>query len=98
MDELTDAQVARLSHAVNEGHIIRSWCQHQGYKIYEKALQEKISDKKNVWLKGSDEEAKTARIRAQGIQEALDELKKFMLQGDTAAHVLNQTSAPISEK
>lgn len=98
MEELNEAQIGRLSNAVNKGQIIRSFCQHPGFKIYKQVLEDKIADKKNTWLNGSDEDAKVARIRAQGIQEAMDELKKFMLQGDQAANILDQNVAPVAER
>lgn len=98
MEGLTDQQIARLSQNVNDGQIIRSFCQHTGFKMYEKALADIIADHKNAWLKGSDEDAKIERIRAQGIQKAIDVLKQFILLGDNAARMLNSDVPVIDEK
>lgn len=98
MDELTDGQVSRLAQTVNQGQIIRAWCQHPGFALYKQALQDIIADKKNTWLQGTEESAKEARIRAQGVNEAFLLLTKFMTQGDAAAKVLNEYNAPVAEK
>lgn len=90
MADLTEMQMQRLSQDANNGSIIRAFCSHPGFKLYEGALKEVIEDKKNLWLKGSDEEAKTERIKAQGVQKALDILKQFMLLGDNSNRLLNQ--------
>jgi hypothetical protein len=90
--EISPAQVERLKDTKADGDAIRSFCLHPGFKLYKAALEEKIADRKNTWLRGSDEEAKSARMRAQGIQEALDELKKFILSGDRAGTVLTQVA------
>lgn len=88
LPEVSPEKVERLKGTAEEGDAIRSFCLHPGFKLYQKALEDKIADKKHTWLRGSDEEAKAARMRAQGIQEALDELKKFILSGDRAKQVL----------
>lgn len=98
MDELTGAQENRLAEDVQKGQIIRSFCQHPGFKLYKERIEEELADKKNAWLKGSDEDARTERIRAQGIQKALDILKQFILLGENSARVLNQNASLIDEK
>lgn len=75
-----------------EGSQIRDLCKHPGFKIYLKALEDIILDKKNTWLRGSEEDAKNARLEAKGIQRALDELKKFIISGDNAQNIINDTS------
>lgn len=97
MDELNADQVAKLNVNVQEGQIIRSWCQHPGYAIYKKKLEEVLADKKNTWLKGSDEDAKQERIRAQGVQKAFDILTQFLMLGDNAARILNSESVNTNE-
>lgn len=98
MEGLNEQQIARLSQNVADGQVIRAFCQHPGFKLYEKALADIIADHKNAWLKGSDEDAKTERIRAQGVQKAIDVLKQFMLLGDNAARMLNNDVPVIDEK
>ena len=68
MSDLTEAQIARLAQNAETGKIIRAWCLHPGYAIYKKALEERLTDKKNNWLKGTDEEDKLELL------EELDEL------------------------
>jgi len=89
MSDLNDQQITRLSQDVNNGHIIRAFCQHPGFKLYKAELDAILEDKKNAWLKGNDEDARIERIRAQGVQKAVDILKQFMLLGDNAARMLN---------
>lgn len=86
--ELTEAQVKRLVHNAEVGKVVRAWCQHPGYTVFKKALEEVLADKKNKWLQGSDEEAKLARVQGQGVQKALDILTQFMIVGDTASQIL----------
>ncbi len=88
MSELTEAQVNRLIQNTETGKIVRAWCQHPGYAIYKRALEEVLADKKNAWLKGTDDDARTARIQAQGVQKAFEILTQFMTVGDTAAQIL----------
>lgn len=87
--ELYDAQIARLQEDVQKGQVIRDFCKHPGFKMYNDALQALIEDKKNLWLKGSEEDAKLERIRAQGVQKAIDTLKQFILVGENSARILN---------
>lgn len=89
MDEKT---IEALKKTAVEGSQIRDLCKHPGFKIYLKTLEDIILDKKNAWLKGSEEDAKNARLEARGVQRALDELKKFMLSGDNANIILRNNS------
>lgn len=91
---LTDDQIRRLLSDTQNGVVIRGFCSHPGFKIYQQALELVLSDKKNTWLKGTDEEAKMERIRAQGVQKALDVLKQFILTGDNAARILKENEQP----
>lgn len=98
MNELNDDQISRLSQDVNNGQIIRAFCQHPGFKLYHDALQTIIEDKKQSWLKGTDEDAKLERLRAQGVQKALDILKQFILLGQNSARILNNDVPEIADK
>jgi len=98
MSELNDQQIARLSQDVNNSQIIRSFCQHPGFKLYKSALDAILEDKKNAWLKGDDEEARKERIRAQGVQKAVDVLKQFILLGENSARILNNDVPLVDEK
>lgn len=91
---LTDDQINHLLSDVQNGNLIRGFCQHPGFKLYQQALELVLADKKNTWLKGSDEEAKLERIRAQGVQKALDVLKQFLLTGSNAARILKENEQP----
>lgn len=85
---LTDDQINRLLSDAQNGAIIQGFCTHPGFKLYQQALELVLADKKNTWLKGSDEEAKLERIRAQGVQKSLDILKQFLLNGSNASRIL----------
>lgn len=97
MSELSDAQIARITNDVNAGLIIRQFCNHAGFKIYREALDAILEDKKNIWLRGTDEEARLERIRAQGVQKALDVLKQFILIGENSARILKGDVPQISD-
>jgi len=92
MYNLPDKTVEKLKTTAFEGDQIRDFCKHPGFKLYAQSLEDIISDKKNLWLRGSEEEARNARFEAKGIQRALDELKKFMLSGDNAKNILQTNS------
>jgi hypothetical protein len=92
MSELKPEQVERLKGISLEGDQIRELCRHPGFKVYLAKLEEIISDSKNTWLNGSEEDAKNARFEARGVKRALDELKKFMLSGDRAKQILVDSS------
>jgi hypothetical protein len=98
MSELNDDQLARLSADVNNGQIIRGFCQHPGFKLYQEALMAIIEDKKQAWLKGNDEDAKLERLRAQGVQKGLDILKQFILLGQNSARILNNDVPNLTDK
>jgi hypothetical protein len=97
MSELSDAQLGRLSNDVQAGLIIKQFCQHPGFKMYKDALDAIVEDKKQMWLKGDDEEARKERIRAQGVQKAIDVLKQFILLGENSARILNN-DVPLVDK
>ena len=97
MSDLNEQQINRLSQDVNNGHIIRAFCQHPGFKLYKAELDAILEDKKNAWLKGNDEDARVERIRAQGVQKAVDVLKQFILLGDNAARMLNENAPQVAE-
>lgn len=87
--DLSDEQKNKLLDRAEEATWIREFCRHPGFKLYKTALEDIISDKKNTWLKGSEEDAKMARFEARGVQRALDELKKFIVNGDHARQILD---------
>lgn len=97
MSDLNEHQQLRLQQDVTNGHIIRAFCQHPGFKLYKAELDGILEDKKNAWLKGNDEDARIERIRAQGVQKAVDVLKQFMLLGDNAARMLNENAQTPKE-
>lgn len=97
MNELTDAQMNRLANDVQIGQIIRAFCQHPGFKYYREALDAILEDKKNLWLKGTEEDARTERIRAQGVQKAVDVLKQFILVGENSARILNNDVPQVTD-
>lgn len=92
MYDLPEQTVEKLKTTALEGDQIRDLCKHPGFKLYLTHLENIVSDKKNTWLRGSEEEAKNARLEAKGIQRALDELKKFILSGDNAKLILQNSS------
>lgn len=92
MNDFIDAKTVRLGATAERGSVIRSFCQHPGFKLYEQELQNIIDDKKNRWLVGTDEDAKLFRYHAQGVQLSLGILKKMILDGDLANSQLRENS------
>jgi hypothetical protein len=97
MSDLNDQQLEHLSQDVNNGHIIRAFCQHPGFKLYKAALDAILEDKKNAWLKGTEEDARLERIRAQGVQRAVEVLKQFMVLGDNASRMINENAPEVTK-
>lgn len=95
-EELNDPKIARLASRAERGAVIRSFCQHAGFEIFRKELDEIVADKKNKWLQGTDEEAKIFRYQAQGVDMALGVLKRFILDGNLAASQLHAETADPS--
>ena len=91
MDEMIDQKNSRLAHKAERGSVLRSFAQHSGFKIFTEALNDIVSDKKNKWLQGTDEEAKIFRYQAQGVEMALGVLKRFVLEGDLASSQLKES-------
>jgi len=92
MSELTDEQVASLDRAAAQGGMVRDLCQHPGFKLYLKTLEDIKAKKEKAWLQGTEEEARIARAHAQGLELAITELKKFIISGDRAGKMLDNNN------
>ncbi len=92
MSDIVDVSIARLTQKAQLGSVLNSFRQHDGYKIFEKILQDIVEDRKQQWLQGSDEQAKIFRYQAQGVQMALGALKKVVLEGVLAQDRLKEQS------
>lgn len=92
MDEMIDFKTSRLSNRAQRGSVIRSFAQHEGFKIFKEELDGIVQDKKNKWLQGTDEEAKIFRYQAQGVEMALGVLKRLILDGDLAVSQLRENA------
>jgi len=89
MSDLTDEQIASLERAAAQGGMVRDLCQHPGFKLYLKTLEEIKAKKEKAWLQGTEQEAREARLQAQGLELAITELKKFIISGDRAHKMLD---------
>lgn len=87
---MIDPKTSRLAHRAQTGAIMRSFAQHEGFKIFKQALEDIVADKKNKWLQGTDEEARIFRFQAQGVEMALGVIKKYILDGDLANSQLKE--------
>ena len=92
MSELTEEQLGHLERAAGQGGMIRDLCQHPGFKLYLQTLEDIKRKKEQSWLVGSEEDARTARLQAQGIQMAIVELYKFIKSGDRANKMLDEAT------
>ncbi len=96
-DELNDARNARLVAKAERGSVVRDFCRHAGFALYKKELEDIVTDKKQKWLQGNDEEAKIFRYQAQGVDLALGILKRMILDGDLATSQLREAVETDSE-
>jgi len=88
---LNPEQIERLQHTIQEGAIIRDWCQQQGFKLFKSWIESKIEDKKKDWLTANDkEEAEKIRVQTQVWLDVMNEFKIWMLKGDNASHLLKE--------
>lgn len=99
MPKLDPAQIERLQKTVHEGAIIRDWCRHPAFKLFESWVNSKIEDKKQEWLRSDNkEEAERIRTKASTWLDVLDEFKRFMLSGDNAARLLQENAKEMEEE
>lgn len=98
MEQLTPDQIERLHQTVQEGAIIRDWCQHQGYKLFKLWIEGKIQDKKKEWLIADEKDAEKIRQQTSVWNQVLEELKKWMLKGDNASHLLQEHSKLVEDQ
>lgn len=84
-----ELKTAQLQQKVQIAGLFREWCQHPAFKIWEKELNDKISDTKNEWLTADDVKAAKLRLRGVYLMEALDIVKKRILEGDNARKMLD---------
>lgn len=84
-------QKAKYQAKVDQSMILRQWMNHPGFTIWHNDLQAKIEDVKKEWLTTTDPvQAEKIRTRAVQLNEALDLVKRKVLEGDNAAKLLNQ--------
>lgn len=92
MSELTQEQLGHLERAAGQGGMVRDLCQHPGFKLYLKAIEDLKAKREKIWLQGTEQEAREARLQAQGLELAITELKKFIISGDRANKMLDEHS------
>jgi len=96
---LTSDQIERLQRTIQEGAIIKDWCRHGGYKIFESWITSKIEDKKKDWLRAEDEkQAERLRQQTSVWLNILDEFKRWILSGDNAARILQENTKELEEQ
>ncbi len=93
MDESEEKAIERLQMSAAAGVTIRSWCQHEGFKLFKKHFEDKIDQARETWLSEEDP-AKQAVLKRKAIlwTEIVNELKKYMLVGDNAARLLRENN------
>lgn len=99
MPNLSADQIERLQKTVHEGAMIRDWAQHPGFKLFKEWVENKILDKKNEWLRTTnDKDAEKIRQKASVWLDMLDEIKRFMLSGDNASRLLMENKKELEEE
>lgn len=87
---MEDQQKVKLQAKAETGMIMRAFMNHPGFDIWHKDLQEKIEDTKKEWLTAdSPEKAEKVRNRAVQFNEALDLIKRRVVEGDNARKFLD---------
>lgn len=88
---MEESRTSRLSQEAFEGAQVREMCKHPGWKIFQKAIDDKITMAKNEWLHAkSKEEAEEIRIKTKHYSEVYDIIKSMIMKGDNARLMLNQ--------
>jgi hypothetical protein len=87
---MEEAQKAKLMAKIETGSVMRQFMNHPGFAIWHKDLQDKIDDVRKEWLT-TDDPAKAERIRTRALQlnEALDLIKRRVMEGDNASKLYN---------
>lgn len=79
----------KLRSKIEIGQTMRGFMNHPGFKIWNDDLQGKIDDVKKEWLTAVDSiQAEKIRTRAIQLNEALDIIKRKVIEGDNAAKML----------
>jgi len=87
---MEESQKAKLQAKAEAGMIMRQFMNHPGFDIWHKDLQLKIEDVKKEWLTCQDAvQAEKIRTRAVQLNEALDLIKKRVVEGDNARKFLD---------
>jgi hypothetical protein len=90
-EEAQEAEkMERIRHTALQGSQIRQWCKMPAFAIYKHAIEQAVEKKKAHWLKGDTQRAKEAYWKAEGLNEALEILKKFLATGEFAKRSLRK--------
>jgi hypothetical protein len=97
--ELSAVSQEKLNRKAQEASVLRSWCQHDGYKLFKEKFEKKINRAREMWL-SEDSEKKCRELKrdAQVWQAVIDELKQTMIEGDQALRVLQSSNLEDSAK
>jgi hypothetical protein len=86
---MDEALEKNLRSKIDVGQTMRGFMNHPGFKIWNEHLQGKIDDVKKEWLTSPDPlQAERIRTRAIQLNEALDIIKRKVIEGDNAAKML----------
>lgn len=86
---MDDQLKVKLKAKAEAGAVMRAFMNHPGFKIWSEDLDAKINDVKKEWLTQEDpEKAEKIRTRAIQLNEALDLVKRKVIEGDNAAKML----------
>ena len=83
----------KLAFRSEQGETIRTWCQHEGFRLFQALLKERIDKLQDAWFKADDLEAQKIKLRAQIYNEVLDAIKTTILVGIAAKKNLENFKA-----
>ena len=83
----------KLAFRSEQGEVIRSWCRHEGFGMFQKLIKERLEALQQSWFKADDVEAQKIKIRAQIYNEVLDAIKTCIISGDVAKQNLERFKA-----
>lgn len=73
-----------LNAAVHEANVLRSFVQHEGFKILQREVEKKLADSRGEWLKADKDKAEEIRLQAKPWGEISSLLARLINKGEAA--------------
>jgi hypothetical protein len=91
MEDLTARQLESYKATIDLATAVRETLKSKGWKVLKEKIDDRITDKRNGWLKAqTPEAAEIIRLRASAYNEIFEIAKKVLLDGENAQRILTQ--------